>query len=168
MKPQRYFIVLIIVLAVLFIWWMFSSGNQATAPSPNPSPQTQLETPSSPTTTNTTATNQLTKTDTIIVSNHNAVSVATIDNLNLSEPSFIVIHILDQNNLPVKIIGTSGLLSKGIKQDLQIKLSEKLISSNQYTASIYLDDGDKIFNNTKDQVIISNNKPVQALFKVGN
>ncbi len=102
--------------------------------------------------------------DTIAVSTQIPGNAVTIDNAFLSKPGFITIHEVTNQGATGKIIGTSGYLSVGPKQDLEI--TAKLVPGAKYIAMIHADNGDKKFNEAQDSAITSNNAPVMTMFSV--
>ena len=92
----------------------------------------------------------------------NGSTSVTIDNLNISKPSFIVVIVPGTNGKADQVVGVSGLLSAGVKQDLEfnLKAGSKLNSSTEYTALIYTDDGDKKFDITKDTKVTGPNSSI--------
>ncbi len=149
---------LIAVVVLGAIIWFLVSGHKATAPSPTDNFSAGIENQANPngTTPNDTkgpATNAPSGDNVVVVSTQIAGSkTVTVDNVNLSKPGFIVIKILQpgpdtSNDI---ILGSSKILSAGAKQDLEIPITTKLNSTTEYTAHIYLDDGDKKFDINKD------------------
>jgi hypothetical protein len=89
---------------------------------------------------------------------------ATIDNVFLEKAGFVVIHEADSKGQPGAVIGSSGLLGTGPRQDLEINASLK--PGGKYLAKLYEDNGDKKFNMATDKAVLNNNKPVMAMFSV--
>jgi hypothetical protein len=103
-------------------------------------------------------------TDTIAVSTQVAGSSVTIDNVFLSKPGFISIHEVSAKGQPDTVIGNSGLLSVGAKQDLEVKAD--LEPGAKYIAMIRTDNGDKKFNAEQDTAVFNNDLPVMVMFSV--
>lgn len=150
-------LVAIVLLAGLA--WFLLSGRPASAPSnyENNSQTTQTQNPDTTTKPSGPATNTPSGTDVIVVSTQTiGSSTVTVDNINLSKPSFVAITIPGIGDQSQVIIGTSKLLTAGSKQDLEINLGTyKLSSKINYVAKIYHDDGDKKFDSKKDEFISS-------------
>lgn len=76
------------------------------------------------------------------------VSVAVV---RLEKPGFVVIH-EDTNAAPGKILGASSLLMADETEDsLQIALSRSTVDGETVYVMLHLDDGDKVFDPTKDK-----------------
>lgn len=75
-----------------------------------------------------------------------------IDEVGLQNPGYVVIH-EDNNGEPGKVLGRSGLLSAGDKQDLVIRVG--LAPNKSYVAVLHDDDGNKTFDVLKDLPIMS-------------
>ena len=158
MKTKHYIIILIIVIVLAGGAWWWSHKKTTPTDTTN---NTQTEQTNQKNNTSDKddeiigqpATNQLASSDSIAVSDQAKVATSvTIDNVNISKASFIVITIPGKNGATDQIIGTSGLVSPGMKQDLEVNLKAgtKLDSNIEYTALLYADDGDKKFNVAKD------------------
>jgi cytoskeletal protein RodZ len=165
MKSKHYIIILIIILVLAGLWWWLSQKESNTAEQQNTqTEQTQNTEEEEPEEVNATpATNQLASTDSVVVSvQANEASSVSVDNLNISKPSFVVIAIPGAAGKADQVIGVSGLISSGVKQDLEFNLrsGNKLDSSIEYTAMIYADDGDKKFDITKDTKVSGPNSSV--------
>lgn len=102
--------------------------------------------------------------DTIAVSTQVAGNSITVDNAFLEKAGFITIHSVDSKGKPGAIIGTSGLLSVGAKQDLEINAPVK--SGEKYMAMLHIDDGDKKFDAAKDLVVKKNGIELMTMFSV--
>lgn len=103
-------------------------------------------------------------TDTVAVSTQLAGDSVTIDNVFLSKAGFITIHEVDAKGKAGKIIGTSGLLSTGGKQDLEIKAM--LVAGSKYIAMLREDNGDKKFTDSLDKAVTNKGIPVMTMFSV--
>ncbi len=158
MKSKYYIIILIIILVLVGAWWWMSKNKTENTQTPaqnneqtqNNNDDSSEEVVAPP------ATNILASTDSIVVSDQGSSSTSvTVDNINISKPSFVVIIIPGTAGKADQIIGTSGLLTAGAKQDLEVNLKPgiKLNSSTDYTAQIYMDDGDKKLDIAKDTKI---------------
>lgn len=101
--------------------------------------------------------------DTIAVSTQLAGEYVTIDNAFLSKPGFIVILEAGANGQPGKAIGSSGYLSVGAKQDLEVPA--KIAAGGKYYAAVYADNGDKKYT-TVDTAASKDNLPIQTMFSV--
>lgn len=102
--------------------------------------------------------------DTIAVSTQTPGDSVTIDNVFLSKAGFITIHETDAKGMAGTIVGTSGLLSVGAKQDLQV--AAVLKSGAKYIAMVRADNGDKKFNANQDAAILNNGVAVMIMFSV--
>lgn len=155
MKSKQYIIILIVIVVLAGLWWWLSQkqstdtstnqqNNEQTEDTTEQEPDDIVAAP---------ATNQLASSDSVVVSDQtNGSTSVTIDNLNISKPSFVVIIIPGTTGKADQVIGSSGLLTPGVKQDFEfnLKTGNKLNSTDDYTALIYSDDGDKKFDITKD------------------
>ncbi len=152
---------LLVAIAILGgLTWFLVSGQKATAPDTTDNTSgtnTQSNTDGNNSTSGQTpATNTPAGNNIVVVSTQTAgTKTVTVDNVNLSKPGFIVIKILQpgpdtSNDI---ILGASKILSAGSKQDLEIPVNTKLNSTVEYTAHIYLDDGDKKFDINKDTFV---------------
>lgn len=143
------------ILIIIGLIWFFTTGNNATAPTIEQPASDQNSQPSStPTPNSGTATNILSEIDTLAVSTQlkNSQSVI-IDNVNLSQPSFIAIILPAISEDKEIVLATSKLLSAGEKQDLEISLGTAKLTATEYVARIYRDNGDKKFNKQTDSLI---------------
>ena len=102
--------------------------------------------------------------DTVAVSTQVTGSSVTIDNAFLEKPGFISIHEVDSKGKAGAIIGTSGLLGIGAKQDLEVKATLK--AGSKYIAMLRVDDGDKKFDTAKDVAVMKNGIAVMTMFSV--
>lgn len=102
--------------------------------------------------------------DTIAVSTQIAGDSVTVDNAFLEKVGFISIHEVDSKGKPGAVIGVSGLLTAGVKQDLEIKAMLK--PGAKYMAVLRVDDGDKKFNVAKDLAVQKNNIDLMTMFSV--
>ncbi len=101
---------------------------------------------------------------TVAVSEQTPGSSITIDNAFLEKPGFIAIHEVDSKGQPGKIIGASGYLTVGPKQDLEINVP--IVAGGKYIAMLHEDNGDKKFNAATDMPVKSNNIPIMTMFSV--
>lgn len=159
MKQKHLWVILVAIVILGAAWWWMDSRNKVVAPETpssqdNQSPTTSEEpTPETPPQQGQ-ATNQFSGNNTIAVSDQiGGSNSVTIDNINLDKAGFIVIAIPDASGKLSQILGTSKLLSAGKKLDLEIPVKATLDSNINYTALIYTDDGDRIFNINKDTLI---------------
>lgn len=158
MKSKYYIIILIVILILAGAWW-WTSKNKAKdtqAPVQNNEQTQNSQDDSSEEVVAPPATNILASTDSIVVTDQGANSSSvTVDNINISKPSFVAIIIPGAAGKADQIIGTSGLLTAGAKQDFEVNLKTgiKLNANTDYTAQIYMDDGDKKFDMAKDTKI---------------
>ena len=102
--------------------------------------------------------------DTVAVSTQVPGDYVTIDNAFLEKAGFITIHEVNAKGMAGNIIGTSGLLTTGPKQDLEIKATLK--PGAKYMAMLHIDNGDKKFNELTDVTVTNNNIPVMTMFSV--
>ena len=166
MKKKQIWIIVAIILGALLVWWLFFSGNQATAPSePNTEMSEELpgDDPTQPIPAGS-ATNQLPNSDDIAVLDQQAGSYVTIDNYVLSQPGYVVIHATNSDGSAGAIIGQSGLLQAGPGQDLEIKAA--IVAGKTYAAMLHYDDGDKKFVTSSDAPATSEGKPIMTAFDV--
>ncbi len=101
---------------------------------------------------------------TVAVSTQVPGDSVTIDNVFLEKAGFVAIHEVDASGKPGAVIGSSGLLSAGAKQDLEIRAAIK--PGGKYLAMLHSDDGDKKFNATADVPVLNNNIAVMTMFSV--
>lgn len=102
--------------------------------------------------------------DTIAVSTQLAGSTVTVDNVYLSKAGFITIHEVTSKGMAGNIVGTSGYLGIGAKQDLTITAT--ITSGAKYIAMVRADNGDKKFNAQQDEAIMNSDAPVMTMFSV--
>lgn len=151
---------IIIALLILLIggYFLLSYGNRATAPTQNETTNTDIT--NTPTSTEEEVPTSESNFPTVLDNTADAVVLSTqrsgddsvtVDNLNLTKPGFIVLY---SGNT---VIGSSGLLSSGLKQDLSVNLKSgtTLSERSSYTAKVYWDDGDKKFDASKDTLSTS-------------
>lgn len=169
MKKKQIWIIIGIVIAGLLIWWLFFTGNQATAPSdgqntsqteqPLPGDDPTQEIPEG------SATNQLPgNTDALAVLAQQAGDYITIDNYVLSKAGYIVVHSVNSDGSAGTIIGQSGLLNAGRGQDLEINVD--VAAGKSYIAMLHYDNGDKKFDANQDAAALNEGKPIMTTFKV--
>ena len=102
--------------------------------------------------------------DTIAVSTQIPGDSVTIDNVFLSKPGFVTIHEVTSKGMAGNIVGTSGLLGVGAKQDLEVRAAIK--PGAKYIAMVRMDNGDKKFNAQQDEAVMKNNTPLMIMFSV--
>lgn len=169
MKKKQIWIIIGVVVAGLLVWWLFFTGNEATAPS-NDSQDAQTEQPlpgddRSEEIPEGSATNQLpANADALAVLAQQAGDFITVDNYVISKPGYIVIHSLNSDGSAGAIIGQSGLLNTGRGQDLEINVN--VSAGKSYIAMLHYDNGDKKFNANQDSAALNEGKPIMATFKV--
>ena len=160
-------IIAVLVIGGAIVWYV--SSNKAVAPetkmdtTQNNTNQAELppgEVPGDDPATNPT----IPTSDTIAVSTQVPGSSATIDNVFLSKPGFVTIHEATSKGQPGNIVGTSGLLGVGAKQDLEINAPLK--PGAKYIAMVRMDNGDKKFNAGQDTAVMKNDLPLMILFSV--
>ncbi|HEX3095628.1 MAG TPA: hypothetical protein VHQ20_00730, partial [Patescibacteria group bacterium] len=71
---------------------------------------------------------------------------------------------VDAKGEPAAIVATSGYLTVGAKQDLEINYTVK--PGAKYIAMLHEDNGDKKFNAATDKAVTVNNLPVMTMFSV--
>ncbi len=103
-------------------------------------------------------------TATVAVSTQVPGDSVTIDNVFLEKPGFVTIHEVDGKGQPGNIIGTSGLLGTGNRQDLEIRAAIK--PGAKYIAQLREDNGDKKFNAQTDPAVMNKNIAVMTMFSV--
>ena len=102
--------------------------------------------------------------DTIAVSTQIPGDSVTIDNVFLSKPGFVTIHEVTTKGQAGNIVGTSGLLGVGAKQDLEVRAAIK--PGAKYIAMVRMDNGDKKFNAQQDEAVMKNNTALMIMFSV--
>ncbi len=164
MKQKVILIILVIIVIVGGLYW-FMNRNKVAAPEnnvntnqsnseiigelPKDNPDNNPTVPTS---------------DTIAVSTQVAGNSITVDNAYLEKAGFITIHSVDSKGKAGEIIGTSGLLSVGAKQDLEINVPVK--AGEKYIAMLRVDDGDKKFDANKDISVTKGGINVMTMFSV--
>ncbi len=149
----------VIVIAIAGYFYINRDNEGATTDDANENinvPATEGMENNIPTNENSNTAGNVPSTGTIIVSDQtNNSTTVTIDNLNTSKPGFVAISIKGPSGETNQIIGTSGYLTAGAKQDLEIKLraGSLIDSSIDYVALVYEDDGDKKFDPQKDKIV---------------
>ena len=89
---------------------------------------------------------------------------ATVSNITLNKPGFVAVWSMDQSNKPDKVIGNSTLLPQGSSNEVKIT-TQTLQEGKSYTVALYYDDGDGIFDATKDTMVQDNDgKGVMTTF----
>lgn len=109
-------------------------------------------------------TSNMPTTATVAVSTQVPGDSVTIDNVFLEKAGFVSIHEVTSKGMAGNIIGTSGLLTAGNKQDLEIRAALK--AGAKYIAMLRLDNGDKKFNAEADEPVTNNNIPIMTMFSV--
>lgn len=169
MKKKQIWIIILVVIAGLLVWWLFFTGNEATAPTdeqanseitePLPGDDPNQEIPEG------SATNQLPANgDALAVLAQQAGAYVTVDNYVLSKAGYIVIHSVNSDGSAGPIIGQSGLLSAGRGQDLEINAT--IQAGRSYVAMLHYDNGDKKFDANQDAAALDEGKPIMITFKV--
>ena len=142
-------VIAIIIILGAIIWYV--SGQKAVAPENNNTVSENIDPdlPTSEIPKDSIESNPTIPTsDTIAVSTQIPGESVTIDNVFLSKPGFVTIHEVNAKGMPGNIIGTSGLLTVGAKQDLEINANTT--PGAKYIAMVRVDDGDKKFNTDQD------------------
>ena len=101
---------------------------------------------------------------TVAVSTQIPGDAVTVDNAFLEKPGFVVIHEANASGQPGNVIGSSGLLTAGAKQDLEITANVK--PGGKYIAMLYTDNGDKKFTVTADSPVRIKDIPLMTMFSV--
>ena len=171
-KNMKQNIIIAIVVAVILagITFWFVGRNQATAPEVTNTPESAIiegeqedefvgDVPGDQPDPST-----IPSTATVAVSTQVPGDSVTIDNVFLEKPGFVVIHESTASGQAGKIIGTSGLLGTGARQDLEI--SAMLKPGAKYFAMLHEDNGDKVFKADTDKAITNNNIVVMTMFSV--
>lgn len=159
-------IIAILIIVGAVIWYV--SSNKAVAPETNTNtaqntdgtPLAPGDVPGDAPETNPT----IPTSDTIAVSTQIPGSSVTIDNVFLSKPGFVSIHEVTSKGQPGAVIGNSGLLGTGAKQDLEITAPIK--PGAKYIAMVRVDNGDKKFNAVQDDAVLKDALPLMILFSV--
>lgn len=153
---------IIIILVIILVGYTYlsqtreqentNSGNeQHTNTVSDNSPQSNTTTP--------------TANSSVYVSTQIPGSSVTIDSVNLEQAGFVVIHEVDNNGRPAKIIGASNVLSPGPKQDLEVNVT--VAAGAKYIAMLHKDDGNSRFGAVVDTLILdSAGNPVMISFSV--
>ncbi len=152
MKQKLVYIVIAIVVTAILLYAFLNTGNEANAPvinEGNTNTQIGVNT-ENPANVNGAAQSPLeaSKKNLVRVSAQEPGTQVTIDNYYLEKPGFIVIH-ESENDLPGKIVASSGHLGAGPGQDLIFKANLK--PKTIYNAIIYEDNGDKKFDAATDR-----------------
>jgi hypothetical protein len=84
---------------------------------------------------------------TIAVADQFPGNIVYVSNATFGKNGFVVIH-KDENGAPGKIIG-SAYFAKGVNPGT-VELTESLTEGGKYFAMVHDDDGDRIFDATKD------------------
>lgn len=152
MKQKLGYIIIALIAIAAIVYLFLHTGNKATAPVTNNEETNTVigQNTEHPANVNGAAQSPLeasTK-NSIAVSEQDPGTEITIDNFYLEKPGFIVIKEL-KNGTPGTIVGASGLLKAGAGQDLTFKADLK---NGTYIATMYLDNGDKKFNVTTDNI----------------
>jgi hypothetical protein len=166
MKQKILIVILALILIISGAYLYIKHQNQATAPGNTNTdvttdfpPDEPGDVPGDPE-----ADPQTPTSDTVAVSTQIPGTSATIDNAYLSKPGFIVIYEANTTGQPGTLVGTSGLLGTGPKQDLEIKATLK--PGGKYIAMLRTDNGDKKFSAATDLAVTNKNIPVMVLFSV--
>lgn len=164
---QKVIIAIVAIIVILGGIYWYMSSNKAVAPEgdstitqDNPDANFKGDVPSDAQTPNPT----IPTSATIAVSTQVAGDSITVDNAFLEKAGFISIHEVDSKGKAGAVIGVSGLLGSGAKQDLEIKAAVK--AGSKYIAMLRQDDGDKKFDATKDAAVMKNNIDVMTMFSV--
>ena len=75
--------------------------------------------------------------------------VALVDFVSLLEPGFVVIS-RSENGLTGAVLGSSYLLFAGYNEQIEIPLREPMKAGESFVATLYLDNGDGIFDVNSD------------------
>lgn len=75
--------------------------------------------------------------------------VVLVDYVSLLEPGFVVIS-RSENGQASAILGVSYLLFAGYNEQIEIPLSEPMKAGESFVATLYLDNGDGIFDISSD------------------
>ncbi len=167
MKQNIIIGVIVAIVVVSGIAW-YVSQNKASAPESNDNSNTETQTKEEefvgdvvgdPQTADYTPTSA-----TVAVSTQVPGDSVTVDNAFLDKAGFVVIHEANATGQPGNVVGSSGLLSAGAKQDLEI--SAPLKAGAKYIAMLYVDNGDKKFTVTTDTPVKVNDIALMTLFSV--
>lgn len=168
MKSQKQTLMLGLIAAIVVAGgvYLYMSRNQAVAPDSNNTDSNinlgnlNGNVPNDSNTSNPT----IPTSDTIAVSTQVSGDSITVDNAFLEKAGYISIHEVDSKGKPTTVIGSSGLLGVGAKQDLEIKAMVK--SGSKYIAMLRVDNGDKKFNVAQDPAVTKDGIAVMTLFDV--
>lgn len=103
-------------------------------------------------------------TATVAVSTQLPGNSVTIDNVFLEKAGFVVISEVNSKGQAGAIVGSSGYLGTGAKQDLEITANMK--PGAKYIAQLREDNGDKKFSDSQDKIVTNNNIGVMTMFSV--
>jgi hypothetical protein len=85
--------------------------------------------------------------------------------VTLESSGFLVIHELNGNGAPGKVVGVSSLLAAGRNDNVAVNLSSNLRDGEDYVAMLHLDNGDGQFSETADVVAKdANGNPISMIF----
>ena len=164
---QKIIIAIVAVIVILLAVFLYVSNNKAVAPeiNTNTAQNSNTDLPPGDVPGDAPETNPTIPTsDTIAVSTQIPGDSVTIDNVFLSKPGFISIHEVNSKGQAGNIIGNSGLLNIGAKQDLEIKAT--LFPGAKYIAMVRVDNGDKKFNATQDEAVMKDGSSLMIMFSV--
>lgn len=164
---QKVIIAVIAIIVILGGIYYFMSQNKVTAPETNTNTSTgstqDENNPNFSGDANETVPTT-TSTDTIAVSTQVSGDSVIVDSAYLEKAGYISIQEVDSKGKAGAVIGVSGLLTAGAKQDLEINATLK--SGAKYMAVLRTDDGDKKFDALKDLAVKKDNIDLMTMFSV--
>jgi len=105
----------------------------------------------------------MSKTSTLSTDNQKAGTAVIIKSANLEFPSWIAVR-EDIDGEFGNILGAQ-YLPEGVYQDVDVELLRGIIPSGVYHAVIYADDGDRVFNYKKDNLLSNEVGIIQSRFE---
>lgn len=138
-KTWQWIVTVIIIIALIVLgYYMFKGNNTAT-----PVTDESISTDS-------TKTMDSKEINRITITDQFPGNIVYISTVQLAQPGFVVIH-KDNAGKPGDIIG-SAYFDKGINNG-KITLKMPTMEGGVYYAALHLDNGDKVFDSTKDMAI---------------
>lgn len=93
--------------------------------------------------------------------------VVKADRVFMVKPGFLIVHELDENGSPAKLIGISQYLDAGVREIVFVTLNYSLKDGGRFIAMIHEDNGDQRFGMNEDHPAKdSSGKTVTAVFSI--
>ncbi len=151
-KVWQWIVTVIVIAILVFLGYKMFSGGSKT------NPDVVVES------TDTTTLDTSSDSNRVVVLDQFPGNIVYISSVQLSKPGFVVIK-SDKNGVAGDVLG-SQYFDKGINPG-KITLSKSTVDGGMYYAQLFLDDGDKKFDSTKDlPVNDSSGNAIMKLFKV--